>query len=52
MQVAMMGGVGEEKEEESLLGQKIKVVGDICGGVGKSREWLVATTIAKKEGKG
>jgi len=52
MQMAMTRGLGEEKEEESLPSHRRKVVGGICGGVGKSREWLVVATTAEKKGKG
>ena len=52
MQIAMTGGFGEEKEEESLPSHKRKVVGGIRGGVGKSRDWLVVTTTTEKKGKG
>jgi len=36
---------------ESLPGHRRKVVCGIRGGVGKSREWLVAATMVEKEGK-
>jgi len=52
MQMAMTGGFGEEKEEESLPSHRRKVVGGIHGGGGKSREWLVVVPTAEKEGKG
>ena len=52
MQIAMTGGFGEEKEEESLPSHRRKVVGGIRGGVGKSREWLVIATTTEKKGKG
>jgi len=48
MKNAMAGGeFKEENEEESLPGQKRKVVGDVPGGAWKTDVWLVAAMTMK-----
>ena len=45
-------GVWRRKQKGKLAFQRRKVIGDIRGGVGKSREWLVVMIVSKKNGKG
>jgi hypothetical protein len=47
MQWPRGGEFKEENEEESLPGQKRKVVGDVPVGAGKTDVWLVAAMTMK-----